>query len=305
MSESSRATGDGASSASATRDGDDDDDDDEKDANSNDTRHNRFDRSRSSSPSEANSPPPPTLVKRPRGRPRGRPPLHPRAGPPPLTLVGAIRSGRPRGRARGSRGRGRGRVGRPPLSFRPVTLTRGGRRGRRPGSGRGLSRGLGRGLGRGLVRGSGLGRGTAIRKPNSSLLTGISIERKSTFKKIQLNEQNYKSSDQSADLDSSEASGSETKDNKDHLNGVTILERTSNGTEEKSIHKFSKPMDMKDYWRPPTDVKFLLDNVMITDVTMDEGEGLSITIRESTSDVGFFHERDEGKDAEEQKPASS
>ncbi|XP_033739633.1 LOW QUALITY PROTEIN: chromobox protein homolog 8-like [Pecten maximus] len=213
--------------------------------------------------------PPPQLIpiKRPRGRPRGRPPLSGRGGPPTLRLnVGVIR-GRGRGRGRGSPGRGRGR-GRPPLGGRGRGI-----------SGRGrMSRG--RGLGRGL---RGVGRNTVIRKPNSNLL---SLTNKPKVKKI--HEGQMKIKDMEFPKSKKIETGMFLKDRKDNLQGVSILEKESRHESGKSIH-FSQPVEQRDYWRPPSDVKTMLDHVMVTDVTTTGG---TITVRESSSNSGFFQERD-------------
>ncbi|ELT97418.1 hypothetical protein CAPTEDRAFT_221925 [Capitella teleta] len=46
--------------------------------------------------------------------------------------------------------------------------------------------------------------------------------------------------------------------------------------------------DNRAFWKPPEDTRPLLDQVFITDVTADD---LTITIRESTTDTGFFKKR--------------
>jgi len=48
--------------------------------------------------------------------------------------------------------------------------------------------------------------------------------------------------------------------------------------------------ELRAFWRPPADTKPLLDTVFITDVTSNM---LTITIRESTTDKGFFKPREE------------
>ncbi|KAK6171600.1 hypothetical protein SNE40_019751 [Patella caerulea] len=59
---------------------------------------------------------------------------------------------------------------------------------------------------------------------------------------------------------------------------------------EKAFAKYDeKPVELKNYWSPPVSVKPVLDNVFITDVTSDSE---TITIRECSSDSGFFKPRE-------------
>lgn len=53
-------------------------------------------------------------------------------------------------------------------------------------------------------------------------------------------------------------------------------------------------MELRTFWKPPPESKPLLDQVVITDVTAGS---LTITIRESTSDVGFFKTREQQQQA--------
>ena len=62
------------------------------------------------------------------------------------------------------------------------------------------------------------------------------------------------------------------------MNGGT----TTEGAEEKEG-------ELRAFWRPPSDSKPLLDTVFITDVTSNM---LTITVRESTTDKGFFKARE-------------
>lgn len=48
--------------------------------------------------------------------------------------------------------------------------------------------------------------------------------------------------------------------------------------------------EVRAYWKPPNESKPLLDQVLITDVTSDD---VTITVRESTTDSGFFKQRGE------------
>lgn len=52
----------------------------------------------------------------------------------------------------------------------------------------------------------------------------------------------------------------------------------------------NKEVEVKNYWCPPADVKPVIDNVFITDVTTD---AVTITFRESTAEDGFFRKRDD------------
>lgn len=129
-----------------------------------------------------------------------------------------------------------------------------------------------------------MGRNTVIRKPNSSLL---GLTNKPKIKKIHEGPIKIK------DMDFSKPKKIDTgiflKDRKDNLENVSILEKESEHEPVKSIH-FSQPVEQRDYWRPPSDVKTLLDHVMVTDVTTTGG---TITVRESASNTGFFLEREE------------
>lgn len=227
----------------------------------------------------SNSPPPPILIpiKRPRGRPRGRPPLNSRAmRPPTLSAVrrgGHVTSERGRGRGRGGfsvstrgRGRGRGRVGRPPRSFKTA--------------------------GRGRDRGSSL----AIRKP--LLLSGIRKEKKFREK------ENLKDLKRTfPNLSQLKPSNSNFfKERKNSLQGINIVEKElKNGTER---FQFPKATEIKEYWSPPENVKTILDQVLITDVTMDGGS--TITVKESVSnDSGFFKVRENEAETDQTKDNKS
>ena len=51
------------------------------------------------------------------------------------------------------------------------------------------------------------------------------------------------------------------------------------------------PPETRAFWRPPESAKPLLDQVLITDVTTGDNPSVTITIRESTTDAGFFKNR--------------
>lgn len=198
---------------------------------------------------------------RPRGRPRGRPPLNRDIGPPPLQVVlrgRGVRSRRSRGGIRGisrgiKRGRGRGRgpgrpltrgtgrVGRPPLSLRP--------------------------MGRGMIH--------SIRRGNLNIIS--SLERKKHKEKAQriknlLHNRN----------------GETTNKQSNHEEGDTL---TPNDFPRNSfMERTHKIVEVKNYWTPSSSIKSVLDQVKITDVTTPEA---TITIREATTEDGFFKNRDE------------
>ena len=59
--------------------------------------------------------------------------------------------------------------------------------------------------------------------------------------------------------------------------------------ESRSLEAMEPAMEVRAFWKPPPEAKPLLDQVFITDVTSGS---LTITIRESTSDAGFFKQRE-------------
>ncbi|XP_071129896.1 chromobox protein homolog 8-like isoform X1 [Mytilus edulis] len=196
---------------------------------------------------------------RPRGRPRGRPPLVRRdIGPPPLQVVLRGRGrGRGRGRMRGIRGirRGRGRGPGRPFGSRGT-----GRVGRPP-----LN--LRAAITRGNIH--------SIRRGSLNIIS--SMERRKLMKekaqriKNILNRNGGTSNKQSNHDDEGSTSPDEIRRN-------PFMERTQ------------KSMEIKNYWTPPTSIKSVLDQVKITDVTSADA---TITIREATSEDGFFKNRDE------------
>ena len=80
------------------------------------------------------------------------------------------------------------------------------------------------------------------------------------------------------------------KDKKKSLLGVSVVENHKRDNVKMCVPKLE---DDKEYWCPSPAVTKNLDHVMITDVAADNS---MITIRESTSDVGFFKNREEGSE---------
>ena len=81
-----------------------------------------------------------------------------------------------------------------------------------------------------------------------------------------------------------------------HLNGTSSDTSASNSENERdrvivegSSGNAPPANDTRAFWRPPEESRPLLDRVFITDVTAND---VSITIRESTTDAGFFKKRD-------------
>lgn len=222
----------------------------------------------------SDSPSPPVLTpirrsyrRRPSGRGPGRPPLNrpsvssnDGSGPPSLRVVIKGR-GRGRGRGRGHaeprlRGRGRGRGT--------------GKVGRPRGSGK-----VGRPRGRASIH-------SFRRRPRLNILTGLPDDRflQDRLKKIKL-----KALGMSAKQ--SVAAKNKQKDKKKSLMGVNVVENHKRDNIKMCVPKLE---DDKEYWCPSPAVTKNLDHVMITDVAADDS---MITIRESTSEVGFFKNREE------------
>ena len=63
--------------------------------------------------------------------------------------------------------------------------------------------------------------------------------------------------------------------------------------ESRSLQAIEPAMEVRAFWKPPPEAKPLLDQVFITDVTSGS---LTITIRESTSDAGFFKQRESAEE---------
>lgn len=243
----------------------------------NERRENKYDKKSSKSDGDgemtddSDYPLPPTLlpmnvrgrprgrVGRPRGRPRGRPALSRKdIGPPPLQVV--LRS---RGRGRRARGILRG--------------VRGVRRGRGRGPGRPFGRGSGR-VGRPpLNLRAAITRGNihSIRRSNLNIIS--SMERKKQLKeKAQRIKNLLNRSNESKHSNHDEGSEGQTSPRDVRKN--PFFERTY------------RPVEVKNYWTPPSNIKSVLDQVKITDVTTDDA---TITIREASMEDGFFKNRDE------------
>ena len=257
---------------------------------------NQFDHSNSPTP------PPPVLTPiRRRGRPPGRPPGSGRgrgSGLPHLQGVGP----KPRGAKRG-RGSGRG-------------VLRGIRRGLSGGPnktrGVGLMRGLGRGLVRSPMRGLGRGRG-GVRgrgmRPASLLKVKVKTDRPvgrpkkipqesplKSSKKPSTHKSDSKSPHKRNIFDfKTEKSKSEErkKGSSSSMQGVSILEHEPDLMDDEDFdfddidddNFMEHHVDPRNYWCPPANVKTLLDQVCITDVTTPSG---TITFRECSSETGFF-----------------
>ncbi|KAK3090703.1 hypothetical protein FSP39_013888 [Pinctada imbricata] len=222
-------------------------------------------------------------MRKPRGRPRGsrgpgRPPNTSRqvverddSKPPALQVIIRGRGrGRSSGRGRGARGRGRG-------PGRPRGSTRGAGRGRR-GYSQGrvgrppLSFKLGR-PSRGAINSI---RGMKNKRIN--ILTGLPEKMKlkdrvKKIKEMRLHKLKGKSS-------------ANSKDKRSAIDGIFGSHQKKPTDKETVLH----PEDGKEYWNPPENIKTVLDSVLITDVTTD---ACTITIRESSSNDGFFRRRDQ------------
>ena len=262
--------------------------------------------------SDSVTPPPPKLtpvktVKK-RGRPPGSPNKQKSLKLPHLHNVLKQKGkgvGRPRGVGRGKalkRGVGRGVV-----SSRGTSKTAG------------LLKNLGRGMtrspakkltargGRGALRG---------RTSSSPLLTKIKIKGRPPGRPRKINPLGHHSSESNTQksiisptkdiksmkffshLKSDKSSSDMDNDNWDRmgsLQGVSILEHEPDSMDEdfeddfynngESDNVFERPVDLRNYWSPPSNVKSLMDKVCITDVTTDSG---TITFRECPSNTGFF-----------------
>ncbi|XP_061197321.1 chromobox protein homolog 8-like [Saccostrea echinata] len=224
----------------------------------------------------SDSPSPPVLTpirrsyrRRPSGRGPGRPPLNrpsvssnDGSGPPSLRVVIRGRpSGRGRGRGRGHteprlRGRGRGRGT--------------GKVGRPRGSGK-----VGRPRGRPSIH-------SFRRRPRLNILTGLPDDRylQDRLKKIKLKALGM-STKQSV------VAKNKQKEKKSALVGVNVVENHKRDGVKMCVPKLD---DDKEYWCPSPAMTKHLDHVMITDVAADDN---MITIRESSSEVGFFKSREE------------
>lgn len=259
--------------------------------------------------SDSVTPPPPKLtpVKK-RGRPPGS------LNKPKHLLLPHLHS---------LKQRGRGAVGRPRGIGRGRSLKRGFGRGLSPGRGSSkaasLLKTIGRGIssrspgkvlrGRGGVRGRGM-RGSALNKIRMKSGRPPGRPRK-VDKNNQSNEKNTpKSINSPKDLksmkffshlkmDKSSPDNDRKWDSMGALEGVSILEHEPDSLDEEydddedddfyngdSDSLMERSVDLRNYWIPPTNVKSLLDQVCITDVTTNSG---TITFRECTSDSGFFN----------------
>lgn len=264
--------------------------------------------------SDSVTPPPPKLTPvRKRGRPPGSLNKPKNLGLPLLHNVLKQRGrgvGRPRGVGRGralKRGSGRGII-----SGRGTTKTSS------------LLKNIGRGISRSPTkrltpRGRGGIRGRAPRNP---ILNKMKMHRRpgrprkiinsgqgqesNTHKSTSSPTKDIKSIKYFSHLKSDKSSSEmdhEHWDGMGPLQGVSILEREPDSMDEDfdddddddddndfynnggSDNVFDRPVDLRNYWIPPSNVKSLMDKVCITDVTTDSG---TITFRECPSNSGFF-----------------
>jgi hypothetical protein len=220
--------------------------------------------------------------------------------------------------------RGKGSVGRPRGIGRGRSLKRGfGRglsQGREGSKAVGLLKTIGRGLNRSpgkILRGRGNIRGRGMR---GSTLTKIRMKSgrppgrpRKVDRDLHPNDRNTpKSINSPKDLksmkffshlkgDKSSPENDRKWDNMGSLEGVSILEREPDSMDDEyeeddeddedfyngdSDGFIARPVDFRNYWSPPSNVKSLLDKVCITDVTTHSG---TITFRECNSESGFFN----------------
>ncbi|XP_067673035.1 chromobox protein homolog 8-like [Haliotis asinina] len=64
-------------------------------------------------------------------------------------------------------------------------------------------------------------------------------------------------------------------------------------TPAESVKVKEKAVETKSYWSPPSSIKPILDQVCITDVSLRDS--ITITVRECTSDSGFFRKREDNE----------
>lgn len=257
------------------------------------------------------TPPPPKLTP---VRKRGRPPGS--LNKPKHLILPHLHSMKQRG--------GKGAVGRPRGMGRGRNVKRGFGRGlsQSRGSsksasllktiGRGLNRSPGKILkNRGGVRGRGM-RGTSLNKikmktgrppgrPRKAEKTSSSTD-KNTPKSIN-SPKDLKSMKFFSHLKAEKSSPENDRkwNNMGSLEGVSILEHEPDSMDDDygeddddeddydngdSDSLMDRPIDYRNYWIPPSNVKSLLDQVCITDVTTNSG---TITFRECTSESGFFN----------------
>ncbi|KAL4240341.1 Chromobox protein 8 [Mactra antiquata] len=310
-------TDDTQSKSGHDSDTDDDDTNDSKSANNDTKTSDSSDSSDDENQKVANrinnessdsvTPPPPKLTPvRKRGRPPGSlnkpknlvlPHLH------SIKKRGKGNAGRPKGMGRGrslKRGFGRG-----------MGTTRGGGKAASvlKTIGRGLSRSPGKvlrgkgGIGRG-ERGSGenkikLKKGKSPGRPRKVIKDNSSIE-KNTQKSVN-SPKDIKSMKFFSRLKGEKSSSeNDRKWEMGSLEGVSILEHEPDSMDDDDYPEdddddycngdsdslFERPVDLRNYWSPPQNVKSLLDQVCITDVTTNSG---TITFRECNSDSGFFN----------------
>lgn len=258
--------------------------------------------------SDSVTPPPPKLTP---VRKRGRPPGS--LNKPKNLVLPHLHS---------MKQRGKGSVGRPRGIGRGRSLKRGFGRGIAQGRGSGkassLLKTIGKGMnrspgkvlrGRGGVRGRGM-RGSAMNKIKLKPGRSPGRPRKVDKNNASIEKNTPKSLNSPKDLKSmkffsrlkGEKSNSENDrkwENMASLEGVSILEREPDSMDDDypedddedyyngdSDSLFERRVDLRNYWSPPQNVKSLLDQVCITDVTTNSG---TITFRECNSDSGFFN----------------
>ncbi|XP_052791033.1 E3 SUMO-protein ligase CBX4-like [Mya arenaria] len=260
------------------------------------------------------TPPPPKLTP---VRKRGRPPgslNKPKNFIPHLHNVIKQRGkvGRPKGVGRGrpfKRGIGRGLMGRGSTAAKAASLLKNIGRGISKSPSKSLSRGRGSGLrGRGMhssvLNKIKMKSGKSPGRPKKSSSDSQSANG-NTQKTISSPTKDFKSmkffSSQSKNDKSNSVSDHRTWENLGSLQGVSILEHepdsmdddyeeddygTDNYANGESDSYLEKSVDVRNYWKPPSNAKSLMDKVCITDVTTHSGE--TITFRECPSNTGFF-----------------
>ncbi|XP_045213632.2 chromobox protein homolog 8-like [Mercenaria mercenaria] len=259
--------------------------------------------------SDSVTPPPPKLTP---VRKRGRPPGS--LNKPKHLVLPHLHSMKPRGK---------GTVGRPRGIGRGRSLKRGFGRGLSQGRGsskaasllKTIGRGLNRSPGkilktRGGVRGRGM-RGSALNKIKMKSGRPPGRPRKIDKNNQSTDKNTPKSINSPKDIKSMkffshlkvEKSSPENDrkwNNMGSLEGVSILEHEPDSMDDDydddededdydngdSDSLIERPVDLRNYWIPPSNVKSLLDQVCITDVTTNSG---TITFRECTSESGFFN----------------
>ena len=255
------------------------------------------------------TPPPPVLtpVKK-RGRPPGRQPGRP---PGPGRGRGSVLR-KIQGAVRKPRGGGRGRGNSPRGLLRGIRkgLTRGHSKTRGVGLIRGMGKGFPKSPVRGLGRGRGGVRGRGIIRPAGMLKLKMKSDRPvgrpkkiphDSAVKVSEKTNTQKSDTKSPQkrsifdfkIERSKSEIEKKRDSASSLLGVSILEHEPDLMDDDDFDDdnfMEHHVDPRNYWCPPANVKTLLDQVCITDVTTSSG---TITFRECTSETGFFKKKEQ------------